>query len=31
MSFKVEIIEKKNPINQLEATKSSIKRVLSTK
>ena len=29
MSFKVEIIEKKNPINQLEVTKSSIKDFLS--
>ena len=28
-SYKVEIIEKKDPINQLEASKSSIKNLLS--
>ena len=29
MSYKVEIIEKKDPINQLEASKSSIKGLFS--
>ena len=29
MSYKVEIIERKDPINQLEASKSSIKDLLS--
>ena len=29
MSYKVELVEKKNPIKQLEASKSSIKDLLS--
>ena len=29
MSYKVEIIERKDPINQLEASKSSIKDLFS--